>query len=264
MRLHADRSGAGAHGVLLVHPHPMDRCCWLHQQASFGRWATTLAVDLPGYGLSPPLEGPTTVDAVAEACWRVVDEHGLGAPVLVGSSVGSFVALRMALQRPEGPAALILTGTGYIPDKAFVDERVAGYRAKGVAYRDEHARSLVVPAFLASERGRYLLGLSVSPRTPSHVESVISLLEMVRTADSPQDYAAVVVPTLVVSGVHDTAHDGARRTASMIPGARLEVIAAAAHLCHLERPEVFDRAVERFLAELGLLDAHGPLGDAPE
>ncbi len=62
--------------------------------------------------------------------------------------------------------------------------------------------------------------------------------------------AAVIAPTLVIAGALDpTGLDRAGIVARGIPGARLEVIAAAGHSPHLETPAIFRRLAMAFLKE---------------
>ncbi len=59
---------------------------------------------------------------------------------------------------------------------------------------------------------------------------------------------AIRVPTLIVVGEHDTpVLAGSRYMAEKIPGAKLEVIANAAHSPAAEQPDSFTRAVSDFL-----------------
>jgi len=57
------------------------------------------------------------------------------------------------------------------------------------------------------------------------------------------------VPTLVLAGELDqgTPVDMARTLAAGIPGARLQVLAAASHLGALEQPDAFGAAVAAFV-----------------
>ncbi len=55
-------------------------------------------------------------------------------------------------------------------------------------------------------------------------------------------------PTLLVRGAADglVSHEYAAAYTDLVPGARLETIAAAAHSPHLEQPERFVETVRRF------------------
>ena len=59
----------------------------------------------------------------------------------------------------------------------------------------------------------------------------------------------IAVPTLVVWGAHDgiVTPDYGRAYAGLIPGARFQAVAGAAHSPHLEQPDAFVGRVVEFL-----------------
>jgi pimeloyl-ACP methyl ester carboxylesterase len=68
-----------------------------------------VALDLPGFGASPPPPEAWGAAAYAEAVGAVLAD--MGSPVVVlGHSFGGRVALHLAVQRPDVVGALVLTG----------------------------------------------------------------------------------------------------------------------------------------------------------
>jgi pimeloyl-ACP methyl ester carboxylesterase len=68
-----------------------------------------LALDLPGFGASPPPDSAWGAEEYAEAVGRVLKD--MEAPVVVlGHSFGGRVALHLAVRCPERVHALVLTG----------------------------------------------------------------------------------------------------------------------------------------------------------
>lgn len=59
-----------------------------------------VAVDLPGYGASPPLPGRSTMAAYADLLAGLVQQIADGPVVLVGHSMGGMISLTMALRHP--------------------------------------------------------------------------------------------------------------------------------------------------------------------
>jgi pimeloyl-ACP methyl ester carboxylesterase len=68
-----------------------------------------IAVDLPGFGSSPPLppEVAPTPAAIAGAVADLLDELDLPAPHIVGNSLGGWVALELASVRPVASVTLL-------------------------------------------------------------------------------------------------------------------------------------------------------------
>lgn len=55
-----------------------------------------LALDLPGFGRSPALDGEPTVGALADAVSDLADEQGIGPAHIAGNSLGGGIALELA------------------------------------------------------------------------------------------------------------------------------------------------------------------------
>ena len=70
---------------------------------------SAIALDLPGFGASPPPADAWGAEAYAEAIAQVLEDMG-SQVVVLGHSFGGRVALHLALQRPDVVRALVLTG----------------------------------------------------------------------------------------------------------------------------------------------------------
>jgi pimeloyl-ACP methyl ester carboxylesterase len=111
------RSGRGA-PVVLLHALGCDSRSWQPIIPALAENFTVIAVDLPGFGLSPPLATQTepTPTALAEAVAAALDEAGIDNPHVVGNSIGGWIALELARIRPV--ASLTLLGpAGMWPGK---------------------------------------------------------------------------------------------------------------------------------------------------
>lgn len=59
-----------------------------------------LAIDLPGYGQSPPLKERVTIEAYADLLAKLIEEVSNGPVVLVGHSMGGMTSMTLALRHP--------------------------------------------------------------------------------------------------------------------------------------------------------------------
>jgi len=55
-------------------------------------------------------------------------------------------------------------------------------------------------------------------------------------------------PVLAIAGEQDAAAPGTRYIGENVPGARLVMLAGAAHIANIEQPEAFNRALREFLS----------------
>jgi pimeloyl-ACP methyl ester carboxylesterase len=87
-----DRLGSGP-PLLLVHGLGSCKEMWRPLLPALAREREVVAVDMPGFGASPP--GPRTVEELADALSAFVAELGLERPHVAGNSLGGGVALTM-------------------------------------------------------------------------------------------------------------------------------------------------------------------------
>lgn len=107
--------GAAAAPLVLIHGSGDSARCWKRMLQAL-RWdpGQVVALDLPGHGqrLSAPLPTPPTVEAYAAAVRDELAVRGAERVTLVGHSLGSAIALRLALDAPTLVERLVLIGAG--------------------------------------------------------------------------------------------------------------------------------------------------------
>lgn len=92
MLLAHDRTGSGP-PLILVHGLGMSKDVWRPVVPLLAREREVVAIDLPGFGSSPP--GPHTVEGLADAVAAFADELGLERPHVAGNSLGGGIALAL-------------------------------------------------------------------------------------------------------------------------------------------------------------------------
>ena len=105
----ADFGGSGK-PVLLVHGLGGSHMNYFLLGPLLSQRARVIALDLPGFGLSPVGAGTTFegyVQLVIEAAGRL---FGGTPPVLVGSSMGGAIVATAAARRPDAATATVLLG----------------------------------------------------------------------------------------------------------------------------------------------------------
>jgi pimeloyl-ACP methyl ester carboxylesterase len=141
-RLFGTRSGDGEPKILALHG-------WGRTHRDFdavlrpvdASELAAVAVDLPGFGATPPPTGPWG-SADYAACVETLLEEMTGPVVLLGHSFGGRVAVHLAAARPDAVHALVLTGVPLL--------RLTPQRRPPLAYRA--VRSLHRAGFLDEER----------------------------------------------------------------------------------------------------------------
>jgi 3-oxoadipate enol-lactonase len=236
--------------VVFLHAFPLSPAMWQGQAAALSG-TRVLTPSFPGFGGRAP--GGTTLDDFADAVVADMDAAGIGRAVVVGLSMGGYVAFRLYARWTERVAALVLADT-----KATADDEAA--RAKRTDQAERARREGV--AWLVDAMVPVLLGETTLAERPNVKKSVVDAiagadaegvaraLEAMRDRpDSTGDLARIEVPVLAIAGEEDqvTPVAGARHIAEGVVDGRLVVIPKAGHLSNLEDVSAFNSALLSFL-----------------
>jgi pimeloyl-ACP methyl ester carboxylesterase len=142
--------------IVLLHGIGVTRKQWLPQMRDLVDEFRLIAPDLPGHGTLK--ERGFTLDAAATHAAAVIDAYADGRALVVGLSLGGYVAMRLAARSPEKVAGLVLTGCsgnpkgvlGVIPASMALFCRAVGGRCALPHAIRRRARE-------AADRGRVLL-----------------------------------------------------------------------------------------------------------
>lgn len=255
--LHYELHGRVGPPLVLVHGYTGDLTDWRHQVAAFAPDHRVLVMDHRGHGRSQAPADPEAyrVERMARDVEALADHVGFDRYHLVGHSMGGMVAQEIALRSPGRLRSLTLEDT-------------AGDFALG---RSEAVQALFDARLgLARERGMDAIARLPAPPPPPHQTAERIAEERERLARMPvEGFAgawralcrwpgtrerahAIRTPTLVIHGELDALLvPGSTWLAETIPGARLEVVPEAGHAPQEERPDLFNAALRRHLADGG-------------
>ncbi|MBT1702689.1 alpha/beta fold hydrolase [Chryseosolibacter indicus] len=107
MSLHFIERGSG-HPVILIHGFPLNQQIWDNFATSLSSSFRVFTIDLPGFGNSPALNNDFSIEDVASTLLTWIKEVNIKNAVLVGHSLGGYVALAMVEQEPTLFSGLVL------------------------------------------------------------------------------------------------------------------------------------------------------------
>jgi pimeloyl-ACP methyl ester carboxylesterase len=201
------------------------------------------ALDLPGFGASPPPAEAWGSGDYATAVVKVIEElAGTSAPVpmvLLGHSFGGRVAVHVAALRPDLVRALVLTGAPLA--------RTAPQRKPPAKYRLVRAmrKMGVVPeSTLEQMRRRY-----GSPDYLAAEGVMRQVLVRVLAENYDEQLSGLACPVELVWADDDTEAplQVAQEVAKLVPQAVLTICPNAGHLTPLSVPDRLRHAVDRML-----------------
>lgn len=249
VRLWVEVRGRGT-PLLFVHGFPLSGELWSGVAEAVGDGYRTIVPDLRGHGRSEASESASMARYALDLV-EVLEAAGEKGPVVVvGLSMGGYVAMELLRRAPERVRALVLVDTRAQGDTAEAArgrqetaERVL--REGSEVAGDPMVEKLFAPGAPAPLRDRWRAIMAATP--PAGVAA--ALRAMAVRPDSFGTLASAGRPVLVVVGEHDaiTPPDDARRMAEATPGARLAVVAGAGHMTPVEQPERFVALLREFL-----------------
>jgi pimeloyl-ACP methyl ester carboxylesterase len=246
---------------------------WTELAGLLATGATGLAVDLPGFGLSPPRDDrdfrmSTQADTIA----TMITQTGDGPVHLFGNSMGGAIALLLAASRPDLVRSLTLISPA-MPDLRLDLSRMSDPRmALALLPFVGRTARRGLAALTARERTEQLLKLCFAD--PSRVTAArfdLAVAEYAERMAMPwssnvlgpavgaivRDWLApparslwavahrVLVPTLVIWGDQDRVISvrKAARTTRLLRRGRLLVLPRTGHAAQMERPTTVAKAV---------------------
>jgi len=238
--------------VTFLHPFPLDSRAWASQVQLLAPEHRVIAVDFPGFGLSPPPAGPVTLASMAAGVAGLLRELRIFKTSVVGLSMGGYIALELAAQEPALLSRLVLA-----------DTRAGADTKEGAAGRERFAARAEKDGvgWIADEMLPKLLHPDPEPDIAREVASLIARATpagvaaaqraMAARADHGPTLEKLQLPVLVLVGGEDVLTPPAEsvRMVERLPRGRLELLPGAGHLSNLEEEDLFNRALVSFVTE---------------
>jgi pimeloyl-ACP methyl ester carboxylesterase len=245
-RLRVEQAGTGRTPVLLVHGNGGDRSHWSETFPYLARSRRTVCFDLRGMGESDvPAGDDYRLEAMVDDVVRVADGMGLGQFVLVGHSYGGSVVAAACQRIPERLAgALFLDAGGDL--RALPAEELLAWRAAMSPERFQvTVRSWFSGLLAAASPVTRLRVLATLERTPR--AAYLGAMEGLLTFDPATAIRSFPGPKAILAV---RMLDGPLSLQSAVPEVACEFVDGVSHWLQLDRPELVNAALDRFLASV--------------
>lgn len=241
-----DISGNGnAKTILLLHGTGVTRKMWIPQMTVLSHTYLLLAPDLLGHG-SRRQEMFTFKRAVADIK-TIIENNNSRNVLIVGFSLGGYLASEFASQYPDRTSGLVLVGSSTIP-KGYVS---LPYHLLAFLYR------FVSHRWLAKRdarlwRSRYTAEIAEPViKAGFYYSAVPSLEKEIGGRDFLTGLKTYAKPVLLVNGEKDRIfRKGERLYQDNIINSKVVTIRRAGHMCSLDVPEEFNRYLVEFADSL--------------
>ena len=226
--------------LVMIHGVADQAGTWFQVAPALAESRRVLLVDLPGHGDSPPADGPLKMTTVVQGFTSWLEAHAEGPAILVGNSMGAWVASVVAHRRPDLVARVVAVNGG--PLKADTGEL-------NLVPKDR-------------DEARRLMAALRDPKSPPTPDAVLD--DLVRRAENghvqrmlaeTQDLEShlldgrlqeLTTPVDILWGESDRymGRDYPDRLAAALPNARLTLIPACGHLPQAECAPAFLQALQ--------------------
>src|SRR5215203_2460172 len=261
--------------VVLVHGLGGQWQNWLENIPRLAEGRRVLALDLPGFGLTPePSDGEISIPGYGRCVHAFCEKLGLGEVDVVGNSMGGFVVAEVAIQFPRRVSRLALVSAAGITSADALQApiltigRLASVIATNTAARDRQlaARPITRHASLALvARHPRLLKPDLAYEgffKGAGKGGFDAALRACLSYDFRDRLPDVKVPTLIVWGEKDSIIPvrDADEFERLIEDSRKVVMRDTGHIPMAERPNAFNDVLVEFLAESGPAEEKEPAG----
>ncbi|MGH6896039.1 MAG: alpha/beta fold hydrolase [Geminicoccaceae bacterium] len=263
VRLYYEDTGAGV-PIVFVHEFAGDHRSWEPQVRFFGRRHRCITYGARGY---PPSDVPESVQSYSQKraaadILAVIDGVGIDQAHVVGLSMGAFATLHFGLDHPERALSLVAAGVGYGAEKTReaefrhgAEEAARGFETRGSkAFAEIYGSSAARVQYEEKDpRGWREFVDQLGEHSPQGAANTMRGVQARRPSlyDLEDQLERLQLPTLIIAGDED---DNSLQPSLFlkrtISTSGLLVLPKTGHTMNLEEPDLFNRALADFLAQV--------------
>ena len=263
VNLHYEEAGSGT-PIVFVHEFGGSYRSWEPQMRFFSRRYRAIAFAARGY---PPSDVPPDTEAysqlrAAQDIAAVMDAAGIARAHVVGLSMGGFATLHFGLESPERALSLVVAGAGYGAEKQHEEYFRSVSLEVARQFEIQGSESFAKTYALGASRVQFQ---NKDPRGWQEFAGMLGEHSAVGAANTMRGVQArrpsiydleerlkqMRVPTLVMVGDED---DHCLQPGiflkKTLPASGLLVLPKTGHTLNLEEPDIFNRFVADFLAQV--------------
>jgi len=204
---------------------------------------------LAGYGESADMTAPSTIKENATQVYELLDHLNINSFYLLGHSMGGMIVQEMAAMKPNRVEKLICFGTGSIGVLPNRFETIEESRSKIIKIGIEKTRENIAKTWFVD----YLSGdgyqLCLEEGAKASTQAALASLDAWDCWDGREQLKSITSPTLILWSNKDRSYDKNQQDIlnQGIKNSKLEIIDGCAHNSHMEKPQLVNNAIKKFL-----------------
>jgi pimeloyl-ACP methyl ester carboxylesterase len=234
--------------IVFIHGATATRKMWHPQMENLSYDFRVVAVDLPGHGALR--EQRFHLNAAMQEIASAIDRETRGEALIVGLSLGGYVAMAFAQRYPEMTRGLILSGcsVNYPLWLTLMAKMNSEFIIQ--VYGERTFVSLLELSF------RWMFPRVTATQISSgfHPNAWGDAMMEIGQRDFSARLRSFPGRVMILNGEYDTVNRSSEKTFAAAPcNGSLQIIRNAGHICNLDQPEVFNKAVRNFARSLDTL-----------
>jgi len=241
--------------IVLLHGFTEDLRIWKHFALKLSNKYRVICIDLPGHGQSECLAPTHTMDLMAEAVSAVIKDLKVTKCLLIGHSMGGYVALAFAEKFPRK-----LKGFGLFHSHCFADspeDKHNRLRTIEVVKSDRFGfLSMFIPGLFPEDvRNKFSNEIEFLQSCAAEIpkEGIIAALKGMRVRKDRQGLLrSTKLPVLFILGLKDSKAPVSRlwEMISLPAVSETLILRDCGHMGYIEAPEITLKTVRNFAARV--------------
>lgn len=210
--------------------------------------------DLRGHGRSPVPEGPYAIEQFADDLAALLDRIGLSSIVLLGHSLGGYVALSFAERYADRLRGFGLVHSTPLPD----DENGKANRLKAIETIEQQGirpfvDGLIPKLFAPTQIDKHADQVQYAKQIGYDTEAAGAVGTIHAMRERPDRSSVIIgteLPVLLLAGEEDQVVTPAKAFAARNSNTTETLLPGVGHMGMLERPEATAEAIRAYLAKV--------------
>jgi 3-oxoadipate enol-lactonase len=230
--------------LIFVHGFPFDHATWLPVARLLRDKARCIMPDMRGLGKSPVTGTETSILDMATDVIRLMDRLAIQKAVIIGHSMGGYIAMQMAHSFSDRVIGLGLVATRAEPDAP--DKSASRLESRDEVLKNGTASIIANMAALLTKNEDILREILPVMEKTSAQGVAMAQYAMVYRHDATPWLEAVKYPVVVIAGGKDEIipEDELRNLTGRLKNGKYYSSPGASHMIPMEEPGLIARALE--------------------
>ena len=241
--------------VVLLHGFCESKELWTDYIQELSKKYRVIAIDLPGFGENPAIDMPLTIGDMAEAIYQLLSFLKIERSVMIGHSLGGYVALAYGEKFPQRLQGLGLFHSSCLSDtfekKQARNKTIDFIERYGV---EEFVEEFVTPLFFDGRKKelkdqiKFLTDLGKQVPASSVIETIKAMRDR---KDRSRVLERASFPVLFIVGRNDSAisFSSSQQQFGLAANATIHIMSNTGHMGMLERPAETLKMVDDFILQ---------------